>query len=210
MSEKVITFQNEEELKSYILKEAKRFLSECTPEMIKEAAKSILNEMPSYNTAMKARNNAIKAASDNLPSVFGNVNPDLATKKLHQANRFDNYGLEKLQSMIGTKVQAIVYVGGDYSSTANFYTGKITNVKRISTNEYQITFQGVNDYDNGDVFSDSFIINMATIMNNYNSLEGTLQNGDKIKINLSNKAARKNVSTLMNRNGSDEYMKPIR
>lgn len=209
MKEKIISL-TEEELLKMIVEKAKSFMKEFQPSMLKEAADR-LNEMPSYRTAMNARNKAINDMGDKLR--YGGDNPEnqeLVTKRLNQANKFDNYGFEKLQSMIGTKVQAIVNVGGKYSTEIKFYIGKITDIKRLSTNEYEIFFQGVNEHDNGDILSNSFTINPQEMYRNFNRIEGIMPNGDLIQINLSNKKARQNISTLLNKNGSDEFLKPIR
>ena len=51
---------------------------------------------------------------------------------------------------------------------------------------------------------------MYEMYRNFNRIEGIMPNGDLIQINLSNKKARQNISTLLNKNGSDEFLKPIR
>ena len=176
--------------------------------LIKEG---ILNEMPSYRTAMQARDNAVNAANDAIQhnnSWFksGEDVPDSYVKrKINQASRFDNYGLERLKKLVG--ISARLVVNDDDWSESYFYIGKIKDVKYVSDYVFDIYFEGREEYGaEPQPYNTSIRIEIDRNGDTWN-LKGTTSDGKQAAIYPTNKKARKSTASILNKSGRDEFLK---
>ena len=167
----------------------------------------LLFEMPSLKTAIQARNNAMIKGGDEAYNNYNDDNDNKLSKRANQISRFNNYAIDTLKQVIGTKVQIIIKFKD--GSNGLFYIGKILDVKQLKVNRFSFLFEGVNESDETDKIRKEFVFDINYYDNNFHLMTFD-EYGNEISMNFSNKRARNAIATLLNKKGEDEFLKPIR
>lgn len=180
-----------------------RLTEEDIKTIVLESCK-LLFEMPSLKTAIQARNNAMIKGGDEAYNNYYDDSNDKLSKRANQISKFNNYAIDRLKLIVGTKAQVIIKNDG----IGSFYEGKILDVRQLTQNKFAIYFNGINKYDESDKIRKEFEFEINYFNYQLNLITSD-ENGSEVTINFSNKRARKVIASLINKSGDDEFLKPI-